>query len=132
MNRHIYLRAFMAGVAVPSVLLLGGFTAFMVARGLFHHLAPIERVLIFPLAIVPNAFGLWNMLYVAQRPRWHMPIGLHGALLPFLLAPPRSMSSVSAWPPVSMPPSTMVAKAATMMAPPSWRAKLSAPVAVPS
>ena len=87
MNRHIYLRAFMAGVAVPSVLLLGGFTAFMVARGLFHHLAPIERVLIFPLAIVPNAFGLWNMLYVAQRPRWHMPIGLHGALLPFLLAP---------------------------------------------
>ena len=31
-----------------------------------------------------------------------------------------------------MPPSTIAPKAATMIAPPSWRAKLSAPVAVPS
>lgn len=87
MNRHIYLRAFMAGVAVPSVLLLGGFSLAMVARFVYRLPAPVERVLIFPLAIIPNAFGLWNMLYVAQRSRWHVPLGLHGAALPFILAP---------------------------------------------
>jgi hypothetical protein len=87
MNRHLYLRAYMAGVVVPTVLLLVGVSVFIVARLMFHDLAPLERVLIFPLIIVPNAFGLWNMLYVVQRPRWHVPIGLHGAVLPFILAP---------------------------------------------
>ena len=87
MNRHIYLRAFMAGVAVPSVLLLAGFSLVVIARLVYNLPAPLERVLIFPLAIIPNAFGLWNILYVVQRPRWHVPLGLHGAVLPFLLAP---------------------------------------------
>lgn len=87
MNRHLYLRAYMAGVAVPTVLLLIGFSTLMVARSVYHGLAPIERLLIFPLAIVPNAFGLWNMLYVALRPHWHTPIGLHGAVLPFFIGP---------------------------------------------
>jgi hypothetical protein len=87
MNRYLYLRAYMAGVVVPTVLLLFGVSVFMIARLMFRDMAPLERVLIFPLTIVPNAFGLWNMLYVAQRPRWHVPIGLHGAALPFILAP---------------------------------------------
>jgi hypothetical protein len=87
MNRYLYLRAYMAGVVVPTVLLLVGASAFIVAGLMYHDLAQLERVLIFPLIIVPNAFGLWNMLYVAQRPRWHVPIGLHGAALPFILAP---------------------------------------------
>ena len=39
------------------------------------------------MAIVPNLFGVWNMLYVLLRPRRHLPIGFHGALLPLLLAP---------------------------------------------
>jgi hypothetical protein len=43
--------------------------------------------LIFPLAIIPNAFGVWNMLYVALRSSWRVPIGLHGAALPLILAP---------------------------------------------
>jgi hypothetical protein len=59
----------------------------MIARSMYHGLAPIERLLIFPLAIVPNAFGLWNMLYVALRPHWHTPIGLHGAVLPLFIGP---------------------------------------------
>jgi hypothetical protein len=87
MNRHLYLRAYMAGVAVPTVLLLIGFSTLMIARSMYPWLAPIERLLIFPLAIVPNAFGLWNMLYVALRPHWHTPIGLHGAVLPFFIGP---------------------------------------------
>ncbi|HKD82873.1 MAG TPA: hypothetical protein VKH81_24500 [Candidatus Angelobacter sp.] len=83
MNRHLYLRAYMAGVAVPTVLLLIEFSAFMFT----HSIDPADRLLIFPLAIVPNAFGLWNMLYVALRPRLHTPIGLHGAVLPFFIVP---------------------------------------------
>jgi hypothetical protein len=85
MNRYLYLRAYMAGVAVPTVLLLIGFSTLMVTHFVYH--AFVERLLIFPLAIVPNAFGLWNMLYVALRRRWHTPIGLHGAVLPFFVGP---------------------------------------------
>ena len=36
---------------------------------------------------VPNAWGLWNVLFVALRSRLQLSIGLHGALLPILLAP---------------------------------------------
>jgi hypothetical protein len=87
MNQHLYLRAYMAGIVVPTALLLVGLTVFCVARFVFNVSAPIERMLVFPLAIVPNAFGAWNMLYVALRPRWRVPIGLHGAALPFFLGP---------------------------------------------
>ena len=85
MNRHLYLRAYMAGVTVPTVLLLISFSTLMLTNFIYH--AYVERLLIFPLAIVPNAFGLWNMLYVALRRRWHTPIGLHGAVLPFFVGP---------------------------------------------
>ena len=87
MNQHLYLRAYMAGVVVPTVLLLVGFSVFVIARFVYHVPAPIESLLVFPLVIVPNAFGVWNMLYVVQRPHWHVPIGLHGAALPFVLGP---------------------------------------------
>ena len=87
MNQHPYLRAYMAGIAVPTALLLVGLTLFCIARFAFHVPVPIERVIIVPLMIVPNAFGLWNMLYVKLRPRWQTPIGLHGALLPLFIGP---------------------------------------------
>src|SRR5215467_7870195 len=86
-NRHPYMRAYMAGIAVPTALLLVALTVFCLARFVFHVPVPIERVIIFPLTIIPNAFGLWNMLYLKLRPHWHTPIGLHGALLPFFLGP---------------------------------------------
>jgi hypothetical protein len=37
------------------------------------------------MAVIPTAFGLWNMLYVWSRPHRNLPIGLYGALLPFIL-----------------------------------------------
>jgi hypothetical protein len=43
--------------------------------------------MIFPMAVVPNLWGLWNMLFVASHSRTHLSIGLHGALLPLLLGP---------------------------------------------
>jgi hypothetical protein len=55
---------------------------------------PLERVIIFPMALVPNAFGLWNMLYVWSRPHRHLPIGLHGALLPVILVSIGSFSAI--------------------------------------
>ncbi len=87
MRKHVYLRAYMAGVVVPSVGLLVAMTVFSVARLIYQTPIPIERVLIFPMALVPNAWGAWNMLYMFLHSRLHLPIGLHGAVLPFLLAP---------------------------------------------
>ena len=87
MNTHPYLRAYMAGIFAPSLFLLVALTAFIVARLVFQVPIPIERVIIFPMAIVPNLFGLWNVLFVWLRPRRHLPIGIHGALLPLIMAP---------------------------------------------
>ncbi len=87
MRKHTYLRAYMAGVVVPSVGLLVAMTVFCVARLIYQIPVPIERVLIFPMAVVPNSWGVWNMLYILLESRRHLAIGLHGAVLPFLLAP---------------------------------------------
>jgi len=87
MNEHKYLRAYMAGIVVPTILLLAVASAFTVARYVYNIPVPLERVIVFPMAVVPNLWGLWNVLFVAWRSRLRLSIGLHGALLPFLLAP---------------------------------------------
>ncbi len=87
MKTHPFLRAYMAGIVVPTMLLLIAMTVFFVSRYVFQIPVPIERVIVFPMALVPNLFGVWNILYVWLRPRRHLPIGFHGALLPFVLAP---------------------------------------------
>jgi hypothetical protein len=87
MNTHPYLRAYMAGIVAPTMMLLVVLTGFFVSRHVFHVPVPIERVIVFPMALVPNLFGAWNMLYLWLRPRHHFSIGVHGALLPFILAP---------------------------------------------
>jgi len=48
---------------------------------------PIERGLVFPLAIVPGLWGLWNMLYMVVRRHWRIPLGVYGALVPLLVGP---------------------------------------------
>ena len=87
MKPHPYLRAYMAGVTLPSILLLFIMTMFIVARYVYDVSVPIERIIVFPMAIVPNLWGVWNMLYLSIHSRRHLPLGLHGAVLPFLLAP---------------------------------------------
>ena len=87
MHQHKYLRAYMAGIVIPTIVLLIGVTAFCIARYAYNVPAPLERVMIFPMAVVPNLWGLWNMLFVASHSRTHLSIGLHGALLPLLLGP---------------------------------------------
>ena len=87
MDHHIYLRAYLAGIAVPTVFLLAVATTFTIARYVYNIPVPVERIIVFPMAVVPNAWGLWNVLFLALRSRLQLSIGLHGALLPILLAP---------------------------------------------
>ena len=87
MKHHPYLRAYMAGISVPTPLLLVALTLFSFARFVYKVPIPVERAIIFPMAIIPNLFGVWNMLHLASRSRTHFPLGIHGAILPFILAP---------------------------------------------
>lgn len=87
MNQHTYLRAYIAGIAVPTLALPIGVTVFGVARYAYNFSLPLERVMIFPMAVVPLLWGLWNVLFVASHSRTHLPIGFHGAILPFILGP---------------------------------------------
>lgn len=87
MNIHPYLRAYVAGIFLPTLVLPIVLTVFIVVRLVLRLPVPIERGLIFPMAIVPSIFGLWNMLYVGLHERTHMPIGVHGAILPLVIAP---------------------------------------------
>ena len=87
MKDHIYLRAYMAGVTVPTVLVVFVLAGFVVLRSGYNLTIPIERGLVFPLAIVPGLWGLWNMLYIAVRRHWRIPLGVHGALVPLFVGP---------------------------------------------
>jgi hypothetical protein len=84
---HRYLRAYMAGVVVPTAFLIVAITVFSIARFVFRVPVPIERAIVFPMALIPNLFGAWNMLRLALPPGRRLPIGVHGALLPFVLVP---------------------------------------------
>jgi hypothetical protein len=77
----------MAGIAVPTPLLLIAMTGYTVFRVIYHFPVPVERFIVFPMAVVPNAWGLWNVLFIAWRRRVPLSLGLHGALLPILLGP---------------------------------------------
>ena len=83
---HPYLRAYMSGIALPTMVV----PVVVAALSLQHpdgHPFHIEDVLIFPIGLVPNAWGLWNMLYVRLRKQREIPAGPYGAALVLLLAP---------------------------------------------
>lgn len=87
MNTHPYLRAYLSGIFVPTLVLLLILIGFITVRLVLAAPFPIERFLVFPMSVVPTLFGLWNMLYLWSHPRTHLSIGVHGAILPFLGAP---------------------------------------------
>ena len=87
MKIHPYLRAYVAGVFAPSLVLPLILTLYIAVRLGIGVQVPLERFIIFPMAVVPFLFGLWNMVYLATSERTHLPIGIHGAILPFLGAP---------------------------------------------
>jgi hypothetical protein len=87
MNTHPYLRAYLAGAFLPTLILPLFLAAFIVLRLGLQIPIPIEQGLVFPMALVPVLWGIWNILWVWSHPRIHQPIGLHGAVLPLLLLP---------------------------------------------
>ena len=86
MNKHPLLRAYLAGIAVPTVFLLVIMSGYTCARYVYNVPVPIERVLVFPMAFVPNLWGMWNVLYRVSF-QGRLSLGVFGGLLPLLLAP---------------------------------------------
>ena len=87
MNKHPFLRAYLAGIAIPTVVLLIAMTAFTTIRYVYDFPLAIEKLIVFPLTAVPNAWGLWNVLYLGLARERHIPLGLFGGALPLLLVP---------------------------------------------
>lgn len=95
MNSHPYLRAFLAGAFVPTLILPLLLLGFIILRLALQFPFPFERGLVFPMALVPSLWAIWNMLWVGSHARTHLPIGLHGALLPLLLLPGGTLLATS-------------------------------------
>lgn len=87
MKNHPYLRAYMAGVLLPSWLLLMLLGVFLLGHLTGRIPAGLERALIFPMAVVPNVWGFWNLLYVSLHLNERVSIGVFGAALPLILVP---------------------------------------------
>ena len=96
MRPHPYLRAYMSGIVVPTFVLLLLMIVYASQRYYFEVSSqfviplpsePLDRAIVFPLAVVPNVWGAWNMLYLALRSRARWSLAVHGAVLPLLLMP---------------------------------------------
>ena len=96
MKPHPYLRAYMAGIVVPTIALIVIMVVYVSQRYYFEVSSqfviplpsePLDRAIVFPLAVVPNLWGAWNMLHLALRRRAAWSLGVHGALLPLVLMP---------------------------------------------
>jgi len=96
MKTHPFVRAYMAGIAVPTCMLIIILTVYAYNRFYFEVSsqfviplpgAPLDRAIVFPMAVVPNLWGAWNILYLALRSRLRWSLGVHGAVLPLLLMP---------------------------------------------
>jgi hypothetical protein len=77
----------MAGITIPTAFLLVILLVFVTVHWFHQQPLPIDRMLVFPMAIAPNLWGAWNIVYVALRGRRHWPLGLHGLLLAVLIGP---------------------------------------------
>ena len=86
MKTHPYLRAYMAGITIPTIMLIFIMIVFTIARYGFDVSISIEKIIVFPMAVVPNLWGLWNILYVYLRRYRYLPIGFHGAVLALVQA----------------------------------------------
>jgi len=87
MKRHPHVLAYMGGIAAPTLFLLVVLTALVILRFVLEVQMPVEQVMVFGMAVVPNFWGLWNILYLQAGERWHVPLGIWGAILPVLIAP---------------------------------------------
>ena len=67
MITHPYLRAFLAGAFMPTLVLPLILTLFIVVRVVLECPVPIERGMVFPMALAPCLWALWNMLWMGTQ-----------------------------------------------------------------
>ena len=67
MNSHPYLRAFLAGAFVPTLILPLLLLGFILLRLVLQVPLPFERGLVFPMALVPSLWAVWNMVWLGSR-----------------------------------------------------------------
>jgi hypothetical protein len=83
MRSHRYVRAYLAGSALPTLVV---FAAGLIAVVFYDRLEPpVQRALLLPMATNPTIWGFWNVVRVALGPRRRVQIGWHGAMLAVLL-----------------------------------------------
>jgi hypothetical protein len=87
MKGHPFLRAYMAGVLLPTWVLLLVLGAVVTGHVTQQIPSGLWAALTFPMAVVPNLWGLWNVLYVSMRLKRRVSIGVFGAMLPLILVP---------------------------------------------
>jgi len=87
MNAHPYLRAYMAAVLLPTWVLLIWLGALLFGHWTWGISARLQSAMVFPMAVVPNLWGLWNVLYLWLELHRRLSIGAFGALLPVVLVP---------------------------------------------
>src|SRR5689334_18118738 len=87
MKSHPHIRAYLAGIAAPTVFLIIVLTAIVIMRFVVGVKMPVEQVMVFGMGLVPNLWGLWNVLFLRLPERWNIPLGIWGAILPLLIAP---------------------------------------------
>lgn len=83
---HPFLRAYLAGIALPTIVMPLVVAALAIQHPSQHGFH-LEDVVIFPVGLAPNAWGLWNVLYLRMRRSHEIPIGPFGAALVLVLAP---------------------------------------------
>lgn len=85
MSSHPYLRAYMAGLVAPSIVV---FVVGVAVCARFREIPPeVERAMVFPMALNPAIWGIWNVLYIWLGRRRRLGIAWHGAILPIFLIP---------------------------------------------
>lgn len=87
MKPHPHIRAYLAGIAAPTLFLIIVLTAGVVMRFVVAVKMPVEQIMVFGMGLVPNLWGFWNILFLHVPERWNPPLGIWGAVLPLLIAP---------------------------------------------
>lgn len=83
---HPYFRAYLAGIALPTMVVPIVIAGLAIVHPTGHPFR-IEEVVIFPIGLIPNAWGLWNMLYVRLSSHRAISAGMFGAALVLVVAP---------------------------------------------